>query len=202
MTLSVKLLAAAAALACGLAGPAVAQTVTGTLTFPGLSANYFDRANGGVPPGYGNSGGPTVTINGNVEFGYEDSSNLYIANFTPTRVGIANVTRDGGPQFTMTFSTTTAGLFDNAVLISSFEGASLSVSNNVLTFRAGATSTPGDRQAVISFAPAAGAVPEPATWAMMLFGFGAAGAGVRRQLRRSEAKFTARIKLIEAGEIA
>ena len=31
------------------------------------------------------------------------------------------------------------------------------------------------------FTPAAGAVPEPATWAMMLMGFGAIGAAMRRQ---------------------
>lgn len=39
-------------------------------------------------------------------------------------------------------------------------------------------------------APAAGAVPEPATWAMMMLGFGAMGAAMRRRT-----KVTARIRL-------
>ncbi len=39
----------------------------------------------------------------------------------------------------------------------------------------------GHRINAISFSPAAGAVPEPATWAMMLLGFGAVGYGSRRR---------------------
>ena len=34
-----------------------------------------------------------------------------------------------------------------------------------------------------SSSPVAAAVPEPATWAMMLIGFGAAGFGMRRRTR-------------------
>ena len=33
------------------------------------------------------------------------------------------------------------------------------------------------------FTPVAGAVPEPATWAMMLLGFGAVGFSIRRKRR-------------------
>lgn len=52
------------------------------------------------------------------------------------------------------------------------------------------------------FAPAASAaVPEMATWAMMIAGFGAVGFAMRRQVRRSDAKFDARIKRIAAGEV-
>lgn len=45
-------------------------------------------------------------------------------------------------------------------------------------------------------------LPEPATWVMLLFGFGAMGAALRWKLRRSEARFNARIRRIEAGETA
>ena len=48
----------------------------------------------------------------------------------------------------------------------------------------------------------AGAVPELASWAMMILGMGAVGAAMRRQVRRSDAKFDARIKRIAAGELA
>lgn len=46
------------------------------------------------------------------------------------------------------------------------------------------------------------AVPELATWAMMILGMGAVGTAMRRQVRRSEGKFDARIRRIAAGELA
>jgi hypothetical protein len=47
--------------------------------------------------------------------------------------------------------------------------------------------------------PAATAVPEPATWGMMILGFGLTSFGLRRAKRRSDVKFDARIKRIAAG---
>lgn len=44
-----------------------------------------------------------------------------------------------------------------------------------------------------------GAVPEPATWAMMILGFGLIGFAMRAAKRRDEAKFEAKIKRIAAG---
>lgn len=46
------------------------------------------------------------------------------------------------------------------------------------------------------------AVPEPASWAMMILGMGLVGFGLRTARRRSDARFDARIKRIAAGEIA
>lgn len=43
-------------------------------------------------------------------------------------------------------------------------------------------------------------LPEPATWVMMILGFGAAGYAIRRGIRRSEARFTARVQRIAAGK--
>lgn len=43
-------------------------------------------------------------------------------------------------------------------------------------------------------------LPEPATWIMMLLGFGAIGGLLRWRFRRSEARFTEKIRRIEAGE--
>ena len=67
MTKNTKALLALTAL---MAGPMVANatlvgsSVTGTLLSPvtNTTTNYFDPANGEVPPGYGNSAGTTVTI--------------------------------------------------------------------------------------------------------------------------------------------
>lgn len=44
-----------------------------------------------------------------------------------------------------------------------------------------------------------GSVPEPATWAMMILGFGLIGFGMRNGIRRSNVKFDAKIKRIVAG---
>lgn len=43
-------------------------------------------------------------------------------------------------------------------------------------------------------------LPEPATWIMLLLGFGAFGALLRRKFRQSEQRFNDRIRRIEAGE--
>lgn len=50
--------------------------------------------------------------------------------------------------------------------------------------------------------PVAPSVPEPASWALMIAGFGAVGYGMRRAVRRSDARFDLRIRRIAAGEIA
>ncbi|MGR6331176.1 DVUA0089 family protein [Sphingomonas sp. XXL09] len=46
-----------------------------------------------------------------------------------------------------------------------------------------------------------GAVPEPATWAMMILGMGAVGYAMRRAKRSSDAKFDAKIQRITAGAL-
>ena len=53
-----------------------------------------------------------------------------------------------------------------------------------------------------SATPGAGAVPETATWAMMILGMGAVGYSLRRAKRRSDVKFDAKIKRLTAGAIA
>lgn len=55
---------------------------------------------------------------------------------------------------------------------------------------------------VFASATTASAVPEAATWAMMLVGFGVVGFGMRRQVRRSEVTFDAKIKRIADGAVA
>lgn len=50
--------------------------------------------------------------------------------------------------------------------------------------------------------PATPSVPEPASWALMVAGFGAVGYAMRRAVRRSDIRFDDRIRRITAGEIA
>lgn len=60
----------------------------------------------------------------------------------------------------------------------------------------------GFKIASLTVTQAVSPVPEPATWAMMLFGFGAAGAGLRRKARTSEQRFTAKVRGIASGQAA
>lgn len=46
------------------------------------------------------------------------------------------------------------------------------------------------------------AVPEPASWLMMIFGVGAVGFALRRRVRASEVKFDAKIKRMTEGAVA
>ncbi|WP_260597120.1 PEPxxWA-CTERM sorting domain-containing protein [Sphingomonas endolithica] len=48
-------------------------------------------------------------------------------------------------------------------------------------------------------ATANGAVPEPATWAMMILGMGAVGFAMRRRMKVSEANFTNKVRAIAAA---
>jgi hypothetical protein len=47
--------------------------------------------------------------------------------------------------------------------------------------------------------PAAGAVPEPATWAMMILGMGVVGFAMRRRMKVSEVNFTNKVRVIAAA---
>jgi len=182
MTTFKKLLAGTAFAASIIASPAFAQNITGTLNFGALGGtNYFDPTNGGVPAGYGNTGSATVAIGSGVEFGYQDGANLDTANFTGTSLTITDQTFSSASPFFMTFTSNVAGFFNNAAFSSNGFGGSFSVSGNTLTFSAPTVGTPQTRTSVITFAGATGAVPEPATWAMMVLGFGAVGASLRRR---------------------
>ena len=66
--------------AFGLAAEANASTIAGFLEYPPGFTNYFDPANGYVPPGYDNETSPVVTFPGT--FGYFDGANLITASFT------------------------------------------------------------------------------------------------------------------------
>jgi hypothetical protein len=82
----------AAAILFVTSGPVRAATlvgtqVTGSLDFIGYMRNFFDPANGGVPAGYLNAAGTTVTISSNaVEFGFSDGTATVTADFTGTQL--------------------------------------------------------------------------------------------------------------------
>ena len=54
----------------------------------------------------------------------------------------------------------------------------------------------------VALPPVTGAVPEPASWAMMILGMGAVGFALRSAKRRSEEKFETKIKNMTYGAVA
>lgn len=48
----------------------------------------------------------------------------------------------------------------------------------------------------VTLSNAAAAVPEPASWAMMILGIGAVGCAMRRQIKVSEVNFTNHVRAI------
>lgn len=108
-----------------------------------------------------------------------------------------NLFNGGGTTGTVSFSLT-----DNVGQLFTFSNLALGTGSNFFGF----TGIGGESIASVSLATTAGiadvrqirldqatataALPEPATWAMMLLGFGAAGVSLRRSRRRRHAPFT------------
>lgn len=103
-----------------------------------------------------------------------------------------------------------------AVVSADYAPAGRSGQGFALTIRN--ASSEGPLGGTLSYAPAAGSnlltravavtpttpsarLPDPATWAMLVLGFGGIGWLARRHQRRSEAAFTERLRRIAAGEI-
>ena len=169
-------LLAAAALALVAAPVAAANYVTDTATFTGVGdslGTMFD----------------IVTLNGVA--GSATTSGTYLVNTVDFTVGV-NASAPGGP-FTGTFTDTAtvdgspfSYSVPYSILINSsdtitiggntvhFDG--IKVHFNTLTFSnvGGGSTVSGDLTATVS-------VPEPATWAMMVAGFGLVGFSVRRR---------------------
>jgi hypothetical protein len=168
-----------AALLLASSMPASAVTITGVMDIFG--SNYFDPANGFVPAGYGNQSGTSVVIGSGIEFGFDDGANLDTADFTNTSLTISDLTGPNHNSVPISYSFTAdvAGFFGNLHLVSSSLPGTYSVSGNTLTYNADAISDSGTRSVVFSFS--GGAVPEPASWAMFIGGFGLIGGAMRRR---------------------
>jgi hypothetical protein len=159
------------------ASTVIGSSVTGGLFFANPALNQFDPVNGNVPGGFSNytSGVPTVTVaEPAIEFGFKDTANLDTVNVTATQIIITDVRTGlsiaGGSPFTITLTDTS---FSNSFteLSNSFD-SNASLSGSTFTFHSNGTSQDGTYTAVFDIAAA---VPEPATWAMMIVGFAGVG---------------------------
>ena len=165
---------AAAALALAAAAPAAAVNyVTGTSTFTGLGdtigSPYDQITLNGVS---GSATGPGTYLVNTVDFTVglnSNDSHTNTGSFTNT------ATVDGSPfSYTVPYtiaisSADTITIGGNTVHIDGVK-----VTFNPLVLNSGGGTVSGDLTASVS-------VPEPATWAMMLAGFGLVGLGLRRR---------------------
>jgi hypothetical protein len=161
-----------------IAGVASATTITGTLNFGPGTTNYYDPANGQVPPGYSNESSPTVTLEPDATFGYADLFNIDTAGFTPTSLVLTDDTLIRAGNWTQTFAASTPGFFNDISLTSDTLGVSYSVSGDTLTVNWPGTDVAGTRAADFTFS---GGVPEPTTWAMLILGVAMIGFAARRR---------------------
>lgn len=175
-------LTALAACSLGSAAQAVLVPVGPTLITPSTPSDSFAGAMNCTtvesPCTFMNSytfTTPANTSSVNVSVNSVDGVPMTDINFT-------NIILNNGTSNTGTFSVTN-GTVDTAALL----GATLIAgATNTLTIFASAAN-PGAVDAnfglTLAFTPTASGVPEPATWAMMLVGFGAAGYSLRRRKR-------------------
>ena len=151
-------------------------TQTGNLGFTGVIDNSFYVASGTYGAYFGpegSTGGITQTLSTNAGQSYLISFDL--RNLNGASPNFYNVLFDGVSLFSATnslsfdftnFSTTATALGVSTELVFNFQNdRSFFALDNV------------------SVTAVNGAVPEPATWAMMLIGFGAMGVSLRRRRR-------------------
>lgn len=182
-----------AGVAIGMAAPAAALVTTGdavTCTIIGSDNILCSQPTAivGTGPDFGavTKGSPLLDVNFDAKGltiralapGILDDVSINIGDTTSAFTGFVLIARNG-------FSGYDAG----ATALSS---AGLSISLTGTSFATGDTLR-------FSVDTAASAVPEAATWTMMLIGFGAVGFALRTAKRRSDARFEARIQRITAG---
>ncbi len=182
----------ALSLAAGAHAGLIGQPISGVLNF-NVPGNYFDPALGGVPAGFLNSAGATVTVGEPaIEFGYADQSNRDVANFTDTQLIISDTllqSSDNSP-ITMRFTSATAGLllaidevsdtFGNGGFTASLLGDTLKL------VWAGQTSLQAGQQfqAVYNITTRGSSVPVPEPATLALVGLALLGTALARLCAR------------------
>ncbi len=174
-----------------------ATTINGSIGSAGVKDYYFSFTGGSysiavnstllfgiVDPEvylFRDDGSPTTGLTGALVDHNDDRSRFDLNSLLTGNLTAGNYVLSVG-QYHFTQSEARAGRADFFPLTTRFQATF----SNGITLNAGPT----------------GAVPEPATWAMMILGMGAVGYAMRRAKRSSDAKFDAKIKRITAGALA
>lgn len=180
-------MAAAAVLFAVPAQAAEPLVITGYATMSGRSGNLFDPGYLQFDADYGNRNGINVPVsNGVTEFGWYDNHSTIIADFQGDTLSLS-ARNYAGSNVTYIFNSSISGFFAGAQLINDSFGGTLTVSGDTLTFF-GPRLRYDPMNATIRFASSAPdyvpAVPEPASWALFIGGFGLVGGGFRLRSRK------------------
>lgn len=116
----------------------------------------------------------TQTTSGNQEFDFNTggvgltAGSQYVGFLSVSDMGTQDTSKFYMPQANVSLDGGNFVFLNNGANFSQIFSSRWTVANPDVAFKA-------------TFGNVSGAVPEPSTWAMMLFGFGAVGAGIRRR---------------------
>lgn len=170
----------------------IGLSVQGILTTSGTT-NYFDSANGAVPPGYGNSlTNGTVVIGTGTEFAATNNQDLLTVDFTGTTVTVKDTcvgSGCGSTPFTASFyspyitgySVVSAGGFPNLTYGFGFDPA-FGGNAGFLTFAGAPNFTGGTAVFDYTSINPPSPIPEPGTLGLMVTGLLVGFGTVRRRL--------------------
>ena len=168
-----KMILAALLASTVMAGATAASADTFTLTLPAPAADGSISANYGRG---GITGAFSDTWNFTLPSGFESATISSILTANSNNVNFSSVTLNGIP-----FQVDSTGSFESEHLLNAFTNGG--PQTLVVTGTLGAGVGSGAYGGVVSFSPA---VPEPATWALMIAGIGLAGGALRLARRRTQ----------------
>ncbi len=187
------ILIAGAALAASLGATAANAQLNGNAisvayNFPALGTDYYNYSASPSTFTVGSGIESTVTVDGlPISIDFANSS----LTLTAPSVSWSSSAFNG-----LVF-TNNSGVFSSILSATGIDPSRISVTGNQLAINWNGMSFNSGDTVFLSFA--SGGVPEPATWALMILGFGAIGFAMRRAKIRSDVRFDEKIKRIAAG---
>lgn len=181
------------ALAVSLGATAANAQLNGTVisvayNFPAIGTDYYNYSASPSTFTVGSGIESTVTVDGiPISIDFANSS----LTLTTPSVSWSSSAFNG-----LVF-TNNSGVFSSILSETGIDPSRISVTGKRLAINWNGMSFNSGDKVFLSFA--SGGVPEPATWALMILGFGAIGFAMRRAKIRSDVRFDEKIKRIAAG---